>query len=170
MQHQIKNLMHMQEDLIMGDVHGQHEWNPSMHISTMTVDTVLKAASTEELHKSAMQHQIRNLWHVHQDLIMGDACMQYEWNPSTHVFTMAADTIWRLPALKSCISQQCSIESEIYCICIKISSWVMLMYNMNEIHPCVSSQWARTQKVYHWRTDRQTDWQTPRHDNSSQVR
>ena len=103
MQHQIKNLMHMQEDLIMGDVHGQHEWNPSMHISTMTVDTMLKAASTEELDKSAMQHQIRNLLHMHQDLIMGDAYVQHEWNSSMRVFTMTSDTMWRLLALKGCI-------------------------------------------------------------------
>ena len=37
----------------------------------------VKAASIEELHKSGMQHRIRNLLHVHQDLIMGDTYMQH---------------------------------------------------------------------------------------------
>ena len=42
-----------------------------MHVFTMTVDNA-KALSTEELHKSAMQHRMRNLMHVLQDLTIGD--------------------------------------------------------------------------------------------------
>ena len=123
----------------------------------------VKAASTKELHKSAMQHRIRNLLHMHQDLIMGDAYVQHEWNPSMCVFTMDTDIMYRLPALKSCISQQSSIESEIYCMCLKTSSWVMLMHNMNEIHPCMSLQWPRTQIVNDRQNDRQNNRQTDRH-------
>ena len=41
----------------------------------------MKAVSTEELHKSAMQHRIRNLMHVHQDPTMGDVHVQNERNP-----------------------------------------------------------------------------------------
>ena len=52
----------------------------------------MKAVSTEELHKSAMQHRIRNLMHVHQDPTMGDVHVQNERNPPKRVFTMAADT------------------------------------------------------------------------------
>ena len=52
----------------------------------------VKAVSTEVLHKSATQHRIRNLTHVHQDPTMGDVHVQNERNPPKRVFTMAADT------------------------------------------------------------------------------
>ena len=38
----------------------------------------VKAVSTEEQHKSAMQHRIVNLMHMHQDLTMGDVHGQNE--------------------------------------------------------------------------------------------
>ena len=52
----------------------------------------VEAVSTEGLRKSAMQHRIRNLMHVHQDPTMCDVHVQNERNLPKRVFTMAADT------------------------------------------------------------------------------
>ena len=41
---------------------------------------------------SAILGRIKNLTDIHQDLTMGDAHVQYEFNPSIHIQVMVVDT------------------------------------------------------------------------------
>ena len=90
---QTKILFDVHQGLIIGHECAQYEWNPSMHVWERAAEwfPYVKYMENEIGPLAAILDRTKILFDVHQGLMIGHDCAQYEWDPFIHVWELAAE-------------------------------------------------------------------------------